>query len=81
MYVMYKSKNKKVLTKCFVHIILFIHLSMVKVAVELSEKVHGRVLDIQVERKKDPKNKKPTAVNKIVAELLEKAVNEENPTK
>ena len=54
---------------------------MVKVAVELSEKVHSRVLDIQVQRRKDPDNKKPTAINKIVAEILEEAVEKETPTK
>jgi hypothetical protein len=52
---------------------------MVKVVVELSPKVHSKVLDIQVERKKDTKNKKPTAINKIVAELLENAVEKETP--
>lgn len=54
---------------------------MVKVTIELSAKVHSKVLDIQVARKKDPENKKPTAVNKITAELLEKIVDEETPTK
>lgn len=54
---------------------------MVKVAVELSERVHSKVLDIQVERKKDPKNKKPTAINKIVAEILEEAVEKNTPIK
>jgi hypothetical protein len=54
---------------------------MVKVAVELSEKVHGKILDIQVERRKDPQNKKPTAINKIVAEILETSLENENPTK
>jgi hypothetical protein len=54
---------------------------MVKVAVELSEKVHSKILDIQVQRRKDPENKKPTAINKIVAEILENAVEQQTPTK
>ena len=54
---------------------------MVKVAVELSEMAHIRILDIQVQRKKDPDNKKPTSISKIASELIDKAVNEETPTK
>lgn len=54
---------------------------MVKVAIELSDKAHGRILDIQVSRKKDPKNKKPTAISKIASELIDQALEQETPTK
>ena len=47
---------------------------MVKVTIELSTEVHSRLLDIQLERKKNPEKDKPTALNKIASELLESCV-------
>lgn len=45
---------------------------------ELPESAHNKLLDIQVERKK--RKIEPTALNKIAAEILEKALEKENPT-
>lgn len=42
---------------------------------EISDEVHGMLLDIQHKRKKE--KKEPTAMNKIASELLEKAVKKE----
>lgn len=52
---------------------------MVKVTIELSEKAHERILDIQVERRKA--KKEPSALNKIASEILNNQLEKENPTK
>lgn len=43
---------------------------MTKVTIELSDDDHIKLLEIQLARKKDKTNTKPTAVNKIASELL-----------
>ena len=52
---------------------------MVKMSLELTEETHLKLLEIQLDRKR--KKIEPTAINKIASELIEKAVNEETPTK
>jgi hypothetical protein len=50
---------------------------MVKVQMDVPEEAHLKLLDIQHYRKK---NKiEPTAINKIAAEILEKALKNETP--
>jgi len=52
---------------------------MARINIELSEKARMKLLEIQLDRKK---NKiEPTAINKIAAELLDKCLEKENPTK
>lgn len=51
---------------------------MVKITVELSDKAHEKILDIQVERRKA--KKEPTALNKIASEIINKELEKENPT-
>lgn len=48
---------------------------MTKITIDISDDVHIGLLTLQLERKK--KKVEPTAINKIAAELLEKAYIEE----
>jgi hypothetical protein len=50
---------------------------MVKVQMDVPEEAHLKLLEIQLERKK--KKIEPTAINKIAAEILIKALKKENP--
>lgn len=55
---------------------------MAKIALELDEETHQLLFDIQNDRRK--KKQEPTAINKIAAEILTKAVKEYqkgNPSK
>jgi hypothetical protein len=52
---------------------------MVKVSIELSEKAHQRILDIQLERRKA--KKEPSALNKIASEIINEVLEKENPDK
>jgi len=52
---------------------------MVKITVNIPEEAHLKLLEIQLDRKK--RKIEPTAINKIAAEILIKALNEETPTK
>jgi hypothetical protein len=52
---------------------------MVKVSIELSEKAHQRILDIQVGRRKA--KKEPSALNKIASEIINEVLEKENPDK
>lgn len=49
---------------------------MTKVMVEISEEDHIKLLELQLERKKDKSTNKPTAVNKIASELLAEKIKE-----
>jgi hypothetical protein len=51
---------------------------MVKIAMEISDEAHIKLLEIQLDRKK--KKVEPSAINKIAAEILIKALEKENPT-
>jgi phosphoribosylformylglycinamidine (FGAM) synthase PurS component len=51
---------------------------MVKITVTLEEEEHLKLLELQLQRKKD--KKEPTAINKIASEILTNALKKENPT-
>lgn len=51
---------------------------MVKVQMDIPEEAHLTLLEMQLDRKK--KKIEPTAINKIAAEILIKALVKENPT-
>lgn len=50
---------------------------MVKVQMDIPEDAHLKLLEIQLDRKK--RKIGPTAINKIAAEILIKALKKENP--
>ena len=50
---------------------------MAKVLLDLSEELHIKLLEIQLDRKK--KKMEPTAINKIAVEYLEKALETKKP--
>lgn len=52
---------------------------MVKVQMDVPEEAHLKLLEIQLDRKK--RKIEPTAINKIAAEILIKALEQETPTK
>jgi len=52
---------------------------MVKITVTLEDDEHLKLLEIQLDRKKN--KVEPTAINKIASEILAKALEKETPTK
>lgn len=52
---------------------------MVKVSLDVPEEAHLKLLEMQLDRKR--KKIEPTAINKIAAEVLIKALEKETPTK
>lgn len=52
---------------------------MTRVAIDISDEAHIRLLELQLERKK--KKIEPTAINKIAAEIVETALKQEKPAK
>jgi len=52
---------------------------MIKMTIQLSDEEHLKLLEIQLERKR--KKIEPTAINKIAAEILKKALEKEDPDK
>ena len=47
---------------------------MARMAIEISDEAHIRLLEIQLDRKRN--KKEPSAINKIAAELLEEVLKE-----
>lgn len=52
---------------------------MVKVTVELSDEAHIKLLELQLDRKRN--KQEPSAINKIAAEILEEALNKKTDDK
>lgn len=63
-----------IFSKHFIYLIYVIYLCMAKMAIEISEEAHIKLLEIQLDRKKN--KKEPSAINKIAAELIEKVLKE-----
>lgn len=52
---------------------------MAKMAIDISDEAHIKLLELQLDRKRN--KQEPSAINKIAAEILEKALNEKTDDK